>query len=217
MTPSLSADALISRLQERYATKLFDAEKKIDAATWSALEQSLILTPSSFGLQPWKFIVIQDKAIREELVPHSWGQRQVADASHLVVFAVKTSVDEAYINNFIQSICATRGITPDNLEGYRQMMVGSVVQGMNASQQTEWAIKQSYIALGNLMTCAAVLGVDACPMEGIVRDKYDEILGLSAQGLTTAVACPVGFRSVDDKYALLPKVRFTAAEVVEHR
>jgi nitroreductase len=217
MTPSISASALISRLQERYATKLFDANKQIDDATWSAIEQSLILTPSSFGLQPWKFIVLKNKEIREQLVPHSWGQRQVADASHLVIMAVKTSVDEAYIANYIQSICAARGITPDNLEGYRQMMVGSVVQGMNASQQTDWATKQAYIALGSLMTCAALLGLDACPMEGFVKDKYDEILGLTAEGLTTAVICPVGYRSADDKYAELPKVRFSAAEVIEHR
>jgi nitroreductase len=216
MTPSLSPSALVARLKERYATKLFDATKKIDDATWAALEESLVLTPSSYGLQPWKFLVVKNQELREKLVPHSWGQRQVADASHLVVMCVKTSVDEAYVNAYIQSICATRGITPDNLEGYRQMMVGGVVNGMNAAQQQAWAKNQAYIALGQLMAAVALLGLDACPMEGFVAVEYDKLLGLAEKGLTACVLLPVGFRSVDDKYAHLPKVRGSAAEMIEY-
>ncbi len=216
MEPKITTDALLSRLNERYATKAFDASRKIDAATWSALEDALVLTPSSYGLQPWKFLVLTDSAVREELVAHSWGQRQVADASHLVVLAVKTSVDEAYVNDYVQQICAARGITPDLLEGYRGMMVGGVVNGMTAEQQTEWAVKQAYIALGNFMTCAALLGVDTCPMEGFLRPKYDELLGLKERGLTAAVLCPAGYRSAEDNYAALPKVRAPKASVVEY-
>ena len=205
-TPS----ALLESVNFRYATKQFDSSKKIDAATWSVLEQSLILTPSSFGLQPWKFLVINDSAVRESLVAHTWGQRQVVDASHLVVFAVQKTIDEAYIDRFIARCAAVRGVTVESLAAYRGMMAGSL--GM---MTPEWAIRQSYIALGQFMLAAATLEIDTCPMEGFIPAKYDEILGLESRGLTAAVLCPAGYRSADDKYASLPKVRWEAAEVIE--
>jgi nitroreductase len=209
---SITPAGLLEALNFRYATKLFDAAKKIDAATWSALEQSLILTPSSFGLQPWKFLVITDPVIREELVAHTWGQRQVADCSHLVVMAVQKAVDVAYIDKFIARNAEVRGVSVESLTGYRNMMAGAT-----AMMTTEWAAKQAYIALGQFMLAAAILGIDTCPMEGFVAAKYDETLGLEAQGLTTAVLCPAGYRSPECKYAALPKVRWAAEEVIERR
>jgi nitroreductase len=208
MTP---AD-LLSSLRHRYATKQFDAAKKIEPGVWSALEQSLVLTPSSFGLQPWKFIIITSSELREQLVPHAWNQRQVADCSHLVVMAVQRSVDEAYIDRFIARTAEVRGIAVESLAGYRGMMAGA--RGM---MTVEWAAKQAYIALGQFMLAAATLGIDTCPMEGFLPDKFDEILGLAEHGLTTAVLCPAGYRAAEDKYATLPKVRWDAAEVIEHR
>jgi nitroreductase len=210
--PSLTPDALIEALNFRYATKQFDAAKKIDPATWSALEQSLILTPSSFGLQPWKFLIITDPAIREELIPHTWGQRQVADCSHLVVMAVQKAVDVAYIDKFIARSAEVRGVSVESLAGYRNMMAGAT--GM---MTTDWAAKQAYIALGQFMLAAAALGIDTCPMEGFIQAKYDEILGLESRNLTTAVLCPAGYRSADCKYATLAKVRWAADEVIERR
>ena len=205
---------LVDALNWRYATKVFDASKTIPADTWQALEQSLILTPSSFGLQPWKFLVITDKALMESLVPHSWNQRQVADCSHLVVMCVKKEIAEQDLDALINRVAEVRGGTPDALIGYRNMMAGPLKGGY---MTTEWAKMQAYIALGQLMTSAALLGLDTCPMEGFVGPKYDEILGLADKGLTAAVLCPVGYRSADDRYADLPKVRYVAEEMIEHR
>lgn len=210
----MTTPELLDALNWRYATKVFDASKIIPAETWSALEESLVLTPSSFGLQPWKFLVIQDKALRESLVPHAWGQRQVADCSHLVVMTVKKSLSVADIDAFLARIVEVRGGTADALLGYRKMMLGSHEQGF---MSTDWAKKQAYIALGQFMAACALLKIDTCPMEGFVGAKFDEILGLEAQGMTTAVLCPAGYRSADDKYAVIPKVRFAAKDVIEHR
>ena len=210
----MTTPELLDALNWRYAAKAFDASKIIPADTWSALEESLVLTPSSFGLQPWKFLVIQDKALRESLVPHAWGQRQIADCSHLVVMTVKKSLSVADIDAFLARIVEVRGGTADALLGYRKMMLGSHEQGF---MSTDWAKKQAYIALGQFMAACSLLKIDTCPMEGFVGPKFDEILGLEAQGLTTAVLCPAGYRSVDDKYAVIPKVRFAAKDVIEHR
>ncbi|MDB6117367.1 MAG: nitroreductase [Verrucomicrobiaceae bacterium] len=210
-----------SQLQEaltwRYATKVFDPLKKIPAETWSALEEALVLSPSSYGLQPWKFIIVQDPVLREKLLPFTWKQRQVVDCSHFVVMTVKKAMAEEDVDAFITRIAEVRGGTPDALLGYRNMMIRDVVTGDRSKIATEWAKHQAYIALGNLMTCAALVGVDTCPMEGFEAAKYDEILDLAKDGLTTAVLLPLGYRSEYDRYAELPKVRFETTGVVEYR
>jgi nitroreductase len=211
---STTPSQIIDALQWRYATKAFDASQVIPPATWQALEESLVLTPSSFGLQPWKFLVIQNKALRESLVPHTWNQRQVADCSHLVVMAVKKDITEADIDGFINRMVEVRGGTADALVGYRKMLIGTHSQGY---MTTQWAKAQAYIALGQFMLAASLLGIDTCPMEGFVPAKYDEILGLGELGLTTAVLCPVGYRSADDRYATLPKVRYAHDDVIIRR
>lgn len=208
---------LLSALNWRYATKSFDPSKKISADTWSALEESLVLTPSSFGLQPWKFIVIQDKALRESLVPHAWNQRQVADCSHLVVMTVPKELGEDHIDANIARVVEVRGGTADALLGFRKMVAGFRSQLAEQGGLTTWAKLQSYIALGQFMLAASLLGIDTCPMEGFVHEKFDETLGLDKTGFTTAVLCPAGYRSEDDRYAALPKVRFKKEDVVEHR
>lgn len=215
MTP-INAAQLLDALKWRYATKVFDASKKIPAYTWLALEESLVLTPSSFGLQPWKFLIITDKALREQLVPFAWNQRQVADASHLVVMVVRKGYAESDVDANMQRIAEVRGGTPDALMGFKGMVM-KTVSSLSQKDLEQWAKCQSYIALGQFMASAALLGIDTCPMEGFEVDKFDEILGLTARGLTTAVLCPAGYRSADDRYAGLPKVRFTAADVIEHR
>ena len=211
---SIAPSQIIDALNWRYATKVFDPTKTIPADTWQALEESLVLTPSSFGLQPWKFLVVQDKALRESLVPHSWNQRQVADCSHLVIFTVKKELTLADIDTFINRMVEVRGGTADALLGYRKMLVSTHEAGY---MTTQWSKLQAYIALGHFMSNAALLGIDTCPMEGFAPARYDEILGLDAQGLTTAVLCPLGYRSADDRYADLPKVRAKHDDVVEHR
>ncbi len=215
MTPIPPAQ-LLQALEWRYATKMFDPARKIPAETWAALETSLILTPSSYGLQPWKFLVITDPALRETLLPHAYRQRQVVDASHLVVMAVKKKLAEEDVDRFLHRIVELRGGTADALMGLRKVILGDVITGERSRHATEWAIRQAYIALGQFMAACALLGVDTCPMEGFRPDKFDEVLGLEADGLTTAVLCPAGYRSEDDRYAGLPKVRFAAEHMVRH-
>ncbi len=208
---------ILSALNWRYACKVFDSSRKIPAETWAQLEQSLVLTPSSFGLQPWKFLIIQDQELREKLVPHAWNQRQIADCSHLVVMTVPKVMNEDHLDANIARMVEVRGGTADALAGFRKMVVG-FRNGMEAKGGLEtWAKLQSYIALGQFMLAAALLEVDTCPMEGFIPAKFDEVLGLESSGYTTAVLCPAGYRSADDRYAGLPKVRFEAKDVIEYR
>jgi nitroreductase len=216
MTPIAPAQ-LLDTLHWRYATKVFDATRTIPAATWDALERSLVLTPSSYGLQPWKFIVITDKALREQLRPVSWNQAQVTDCSHHVVFCGRTEMHEQDVQRLIDATAAQRGIPAAAIDGYKGMMLKDVVHGPRGKIAAEWAARQCYIALGQFMLACAEVGVDACPMEGFDPAKYDQILGLAGTGYRSVVACPAGYRAAGDKYAQLAKVRFPVSEVVERR
>jgi len=211
---SQSPESILEALRWRYATKKFDPEKKISADQWKALEESLVLTPSSFGLQPWEFVVVEDAEVREELVAHSWNQRQVADASHLLVIALRTDVDEAYVDRFVARVEEVRG--EPGFSGYRDMMVGFIAN-LDAEGIVHWGKLQTYIALGQFMSVAAMLGIDTCPMEGFIAERYDEVLGFPERNLTTAVLCPAGYRSEEDKYSRLPKVRFRREDVISYR
>jgi nitroreductase len=206
---------LLEALNWRYATKAFDPNRKIPAATWKTLQEALMLSASSFGLQPYRFIDVNDSATRAKLMPHAWGQRQVVDASHFVVFAARTAMTEAEIDRFLARIVEVRGGNREALAGYRQMMTGSLVGEEAKARIPHWAAHQAYIALGNLLNSAALLGVDACPMEGFVPAEFDKILSLPAQGYTAVVCCALGYRSADDKYATIPKVRFPVAELIQ--
>lgn len=214
---TLSPAKLIDQLNWRYATKQFDASKKIAADTWAAIERILVLSPSSFGLQPYRFLVINDPALRETLKPHTWGQSQVTDASHYVVFARKLTMTEADVVAFIELNARVRNVPASSLNGYKEVMVGDLVKGPRSKWVSEWAARQTYIALGNLLTSAALLGIDACPIEGMDPAKYDEILGLPAQGYSVLCSCALGYRAEGDKYAHYAKVRFPVAELVQHR
>ena len=213
MNAALTPAQLLASLEWRYATKAFDP-RKLPEATWAALEESLRLAPSSYGLQPWKFIVVNDPALRAKLRPVSWNQSQVTDASHLVVFARRTEVTEADVNEFFNQMVSERGADAAKLEPYRQMMLGGVVKGKDAAGQKEWAARQLYIALGQLMGAAAAMAIDTCALEGIDPAAYDEILGLKGTGYEVVVACAVGYRSSEDKYAGMKKIRFPAARVI---
>jgi nitroreductase len=208
-----SPDQVVTQLRWRYATKKFDATRKIPAATWAALEESLVLTPSSYGLQPWRFFVVMDPALKAQLPSHSWGQRQPQDCSHMLVLALRANLGEADIDRYIARTAEVRGQSLESLGGYRKMMVGSLSNPQ--FDINDWAARQVYIALGQFMACAAIIGVDTCPMEGIDPDKYDEVLGIGAQGYRTVVACPAGYRAADDRYAQTPKVRFKTEDVIQ--
>jgi nitroreductase len=208
-------EQLLNALHWRYATKVFDPAKKIPAEIWRALERALVLTPTSYGLQPYHFLVINDPAKRAELLPHSWNQKQVVDASHFVVFTARMRMTEADVAKLIRRTSDIRKIPADSLNFYRDMMLGDVVNGPRSKNAHEWATRQVYIALGNLMTCAAVLGVDACPMEGLNPVEYDRVLGLQGGDYATVVACALGYRAVTDKSATLPKVRYETKELIQ--
>jgi nitroreductase len=212
---NMTNEKLLAALNWRYATKVFDVTKKIPAETWKTLEQSLVLTPTSYGLQPYKFLVIDNPAKRAELLPHSWGQKQVVDASHFIVFTARTEMKEADVDKLIRRTTDLRKLPADALNAYRGMMLGDIVNGPRGKIAHEWATRQTYIALGNLMTCAAVLGVDACPMEGFVPVEYDKVLNLNGSGYATVVACALGYRAAGDKYASLAKVRYETRELIQ--
>lgn len=213
---TIDSQQLLDRLNWRYATKQFDPNRKIGAQDWATLEDALLLTPSSGGLQPWKFIVVTDPAMRAKLLPASYGQPQIKDASHLVVFSAKKNFNEADVDAFINRTAAMRGVSVESLVPFRGMLVGGIVQSMDEKSRDAWARNQAYIALGNLLTSAALLGIDACPMEGFDRAQYDEILGLNAQGYASAVIATVGYRTGTDKNANAPKVRFPKEQVFAH-
>ncbi len=207
---------LLDALNWRYATKKFDPDKKIPDATWATLEKSLVLTPSSFGAQPWKFLVVKTLALRAQLVAASWGQTQVVEASHLVVFTLRQNLDEAHIDRYMARTAEVRGATVASLDPFKKVIMGSLDGARAKGFLDVWQSRQIYIALGQFMASAALLGVDTCPMEGIEPAKYDEILGLTGSGFTTLCACPAGYRAADDKYATTLKVRFPLSQVVTH-
>jgi nitroreductase len=213
----ISTTALLDALTWRYATKKFDPTKVISPETWSALEDSLVLTPSSYGLQPWKFLVVTSPELKEKLKPLSWNQAQVTDCSHYVVFTIKKNLSAADVDRFVERTAEVRSVPVDSIAGYRNMMVSDVVNGARSFNVNEWATRQTYIALGNFMTSAALVGVDTCPMEGIEPVNYDKVLNLSEVGYATVVACAAGYRAEDDKYAELAKVRFAKSEMVDVR
>ncbi len=212
----ITEEQLLAQLRWRYATKQFDPERKISAADWITLEEALWLTPSSGGLQPWKFFVVTDPAMRARLTPASNGQPQIEAASHLVVFTAKTNFSEADVDAHVKNISEIRGAPLEALAPLRGMLVGTIIRALDETARDAWARNQAYLALGSLLNSAALLGIDACPMEGFDRELYDEILGLKAQGLASAVIATLGYRLSSDKYATAPKVRFPKDEIFSH-
>jgi len=214
--PPLSSSPILEALRGRYATKQFDPSRKIGDEDWSALEDALVLTPSSYGLQPWKFFVVTQQSMKDSLVTASYNQRQVADCSHLLIITVRTEMTEADIDRLVDLTAETRGVGRDTLASYRNFMIGDIVTGARSKDAVGWAKLQSYIALGNFMTVAALMGIDTCPMEGFAPQAYNEALDLDSKGLTTSVLCPAGYRLAGDKYASLAKVRYPKTELIRH-
>ncbi|PTY06520.1 NAD(P)H-dependent oxidoreductase [Opitutaceae bacterium EW11] len=214
--PRVSASELLASLRWRYATKRFDPVKKIPDETWKALEEALILSPSSYGLQPWKFLVVRDLGVREKLQAHAWGQTQVTECSHFVVFAVRRDLGAEHVDHYLDRIVEVRKVSRETLTGFRKLLVTSLEQAAAKGRLNEWQTHQVYIALGQFMASAALLGVDTCPMEGLAPERFDEVLALAGTGYRTVVACAAGYRGADDKYSRYEKVRFAAKDVIVH-
>ncbi len=209
---AVNNETIVRQLNWRYATKKFDASRKIQTPDWKTLEQALVLSPSSGGLQPWKFFVVTDPAVRTKLRGAAWNQAQVTDASHLVVFAARVGFGAADVQRHIERIADVRGVTLESLEGYKNMMLGVV--NRPTAQVDAWAAQQAHIALGNFLATAAMLGIDACPMGGFDPAQFHEILGLDKKGYTAVVIATAGYRADDDGYAKLAKVRYSSEDVI---
>lgn len=216
MTP-VQPPILSEALQWRYAVKKFDPTKKIATDTWRALEDSLVLSASSIGLQPWRFLVITDPALRAQLRPAAWDQAQVTDCSHFVVFAVRKNLGGEHVQRHLDRMAEVREVARESLEKFGQMAVRNLDRARAEGRLDTWQTYQVYIALGSFLTAAAVLGVDTCAMEGFDPAQFDALLGLAESGYASVVGCAAGYRDPTDKYATMRKVRFRREDVIEER
>lgn len=206
---------LIEALNKRYATKLFDNTKTISTKNLETIIEAARLTPTSYGLQLMKVVVVTDPNLRQKLLEHSYHQKQVVDASHLLVLCSHSSFDAQHIDDYINNIAQTRNQDPNSkqLQGFKKMLEG-FRQNSNTEKLDNWMKNQQYIVLGNILTSCAILGVDACPMEGFVPEKYDEILDLKKENLKSVLVVPIGYSSDDDTYKTLKKVRLSTDDFV---
>lgn len=207
--------SLIEKLQWRSAVKKFDPAKKLSAAQLDSLLSAVQLAPSSYGLQSYKVIVVQDAETKAKLRAAGYDQAQITDSSALFVFASLTTIDEDFGKKFVDLVASTRNVARESLQGYEQVILGAL-SGRTDEQNIAWSHKQAYLALGVLLSAAAELGIDAAPMEGFDARKFDEILGLKEKGLTASVIAAVGFRADDDRYSQMIKVRRPKEELFIH-
>jgi nitroreductase/dihydropteridine reductase len=204
--------SLLQSLEWRYATKKFDATKKISAEEVDTLLNTTQLAPSSYGLQPFKILVVEDAVIREQLKEAAYGQAQLTDSSQVIVFAAETVINDDYVKRNIDLTAEVRQMDRAKLEPFESVILGAIGH-RTEDERVAWAHKQAYIALGVLISAASELKIDTCPMEGLDPVKFDEILGLKEKGLTTSVIVTIGYRSEDDHYSHLAKVRKPANEL----
>ena len=205
--------SLLNALKWRYATKKFDNTKIISTADINKIKEGFNLTASSYGLQPVSLLLVHNKFIQKELVPLSMNQQQVAQASHLAIFCVKTSMDSPYIVDFFERIKRIRKIEDKILASFRNHIIGSF-QKKNNNDIFTWGAKQAYLAMGNLLAICADLRIDACPMEGFDPAAYDAYFDLKSKGLKSVLIMPMGYRAADDKFSKMKKVRKLVSESV---
>ncbi|WP_378175631.1 NAD(P)H-dependent oxidoreductase [Aquimarina sp. SS2-1] len=204
---------IIDSLQWRYATKKFDNTRSLPQEKINILTEAFNLTATSYGLQPLKLVVLHNKEVQKKLTEHSWNQQQVADASHVLVFCIENTVGEAYITKYFNHVKTIRNTDEEILRPFREQLVDSF-KNKPKEEVTNWAAKQAYLAMGNLLTVCAIEKIDACPMEGFIPEKYDEILGLKEMELTSVLVLPVGYRANDDMFADFKKVRRPIKETI---
>lgn len=198
----------------RYATKKFDASKKVADSTIKELEQVFNLVPTSYGLQPARLVVVTNQELKNKLVEKCYGQAQVRDCSHLLVFTTVT-VDAAYIEDYFTRTMELRGTPAETLAPFKKQLLSSF-EKMTAEQNKAWAVNQAYIALGMVMGACAEKAIDSCPMEGFIPAQVDEMLGLEALGMQSCLLLPVGYRAADDMFATMAKVRLPLSDAVKH-
>ena len=197
---------IISHLEWRYAVKKFDDSRLLSEAQLDRIKKAFNLTATSYGLQPIKMVVLSDKNIQQELVAHSYGQKQVAQASHLLVLCIEKTIDSDYITSYFNRVRQVRGTSEEVLNPFKEQLV-SDFENKPQNEIQQWAKNQAYLAMGNLLTICAVERIDACPMEGFVPEAYDRVLKLDDRGLQATLVMPIGYRAEDDILAGMKKVR----------
>jgi nitroreductase len=190
----------------RYATKKFDATKKISTEDLETLKEAIQLSTSSYGLQPYKVFIIENPELRAKIQPFAWGQSQIVDASQLLVFANITNFGETEIDQYIANMADTRGISVESVKGYADFMKMKIT-ALPEEQRNTWTSKQTYLALGNLMNAAAELKIDVTPMEGFEPENVNEVLGLTELGLNASLLATIGYRHEEDATQHYKKVR----------
>lgn len=203
---------LLQALNWRYAVKKF-SEDKVSSVELRALLDATRLSASSYGLQPYKIIVVESKEVRQRLLPYSYGQDKILHSSHLIVFAVHTLIGDVTVDRYINKHAQANRVAPADLAELSDHMK-SALAVMKPQEKNEWARQQAYIALGNLLTSAALMKIDSCPMAGFDKEGYDSVLGLAEQELASTVICPIGRRHLEDRQANSPKVRFGYRDIV---
>lgn len=209
-----SIESVFEQLNWRYATKGFDPERKLTDRDWETIRDAAILAPSSYGLQPFKMIVVTDQDMKEKLRPACFDQPQIEDCSHLVIFAARKDFTEKHVDEFIGLVSEVREAPEGSLDEFRGILMGLQGKLEENGAALDWAKRQVYISLGFMLYTAAITGIDACPMEGFQADKVDKILGL--EGYTSTVICALGHRTSDDWLVDMKKVRFPAERLVHH-
>lgn len=204
---------IIEKLKWRYATKKFDVSKQLPQEKLNVLKEAFNLTALSYGLQTLKMVVIEDQEVRENLVPLSYGQRQVADASHLLILCIQNEIDDKDVDQHFDAVKALRNTPDDILNPFRKGLK-TTINNMPSDKKYNWATRQAYIALGNLMTVCAVENIDSCPMEGFIPSELDKALELDKHGLSSVLLLPVGYRAEDDMFASLKKVRKPLSDTI---
>ncbi|GEC72701.1 Nitroreductase [Flavobacterium flevense] len=196
----------------RYATKKFDATKKIATEDLNILKEAIRLSSSSYGLQPYQIIIVENPELRAKIQPAAWGQSQITEASHLIIFANKTKLENTDIDDYINTISTVRNIPVASIEGYGDFMKSKIVSLPDDSKNI-WTSKQTYLALGNLLNAAAELKIDVTPMEGFVPEQVNEILGLEKLNLNTSLIATLGYRHEADDTQHYKKVRKSEEEL----
>ena len=200
-------------IRGRAAIKQFDPARKIEAEQLDALIEAANLTPTSGGLQPFKIVVVSSDEYKEKLAPHTMGQPQVVTASHTLIFAVETNLDGSLVDRYIDRAAEVRGKSKESLIGYADSM-RAYIESMDEKAKYNWSKHQAYIALGTVMTVAAALRIDTCPMEGFNPAEFQRILNLQEKHLMPVVILPVGYRSDEDRHSKAKKVRKTISDFV---
>jgi len=197
---------IIKDLEWRYAVKKFDSSKEIEVSKLERIKKAFNLTATSYGLQPIKMVILKNKDLQEQLVQFSYGQRQVAQASHILILCIEKKIDVDYISSYFNKVKDIRGTSDSVLEPFKKELVSEFAK-MDTKQIEQWAINQVYLAMGNLLTICAAEQLDACPMEGFLPERYDELLDLSSKGLSSVLVLPIGYRAADDIFSGFKKVR----------